>query len=209
MSSFLLLRLSESPAGQKVLTVVLQKLCISDLYFCLIWKESQLCSRWTICFLKQIRSFSHRSAWDRAETEPRLSQIIGLCSHWTWPTTSSRHQILLSPRAKVFSVSTVNQKTMVILLLLFLLRINHIWRTCLVVEAVNVVYLDFSKIFDAVFHSSLLEKLAAQGMDRGTVGWVKNWLNGHAQGHRGWGSVWRVAGHQCHSPGLSPRASFV
>lgn len=53
----------------------------------------------------------------------------------------------------------------------------------------DVAYLDFSKAFEDVFHSSLLGKLAAQGMDWGTVGWVKNWLSGHAQGHRGWGSV--------------------
>ena len=39
--------------------------------------------------------------------------------------------------------------------------------TCLVDEgkAVDVVYLDFSKAFDTVPHSTLVEKLAAHGLD--------------------------------------------
>ncbi|KAF1548265.1 RNA-directed DNA polymerase from mobile element jockey, partial [Eudyptula albosignata] len=45
--------------------------------------------------------------------------------------------------------------------------------TCLVDEgkAVDVVYLDFSKAFDTVSHSILLEKLAAHGLDRCTLRW--------------------------------------
>ncbi|KAJ7423551.1 rna-directed dna polymerase from mobile element jockey-like [Pitangus sulphuratus] len=38
---------------------------------------------------------------------------------------------------------------------------------------VDVAYLDFSKAFDTVSHSILLEKLAAHGLDRCTVHWVK------------------------------------
>ncbi|KAK4808471.1 LOW QUALITY PROTEIN: hypothetical protein QYF61_005788 [Mycteria americana] len=55
--------------------------------------------------------------------------------------------------------------------------------TCLVDEgkAVDVVYLDFSKAFDTVSHSILLEKLAAHGLDGCTLCWVKNWLDGRAQ----------------------------
>ncbi|KAK4820206.1 hypothetical protein QYF61_021711, partial [Mycteria americana] len=55
--------------------------------------------------------------------------------------------------------------------------------TCLVDEgkAVDVVYLDFSKAFDTVSHSILLEKLAAHGLDGCTLHWVKNWLDGRAQ----------------------------
>ena len=59
--------------------------------------------------------------------------------------------------------------------------------TCLVHEgrAVDVVYLDFSKAFNTVFHSVLLEKLAAGGLDRYTLCYiiakVNNWLNGWAQ----------------------------
>ena len=54
---------------------------------------------------------------------------------------------------------------------------------CLVDEgkAVDVVYLDLSKAFDTVSHSILLEKLAAHGLDRCTLCWVKNWLDGWAQ----------------------------
>ncbi|KAF1590602.1 UNVERIFIED_CONTAM: hypothetical protein FQV16_0005669, partial [Eudyptes robustus] len=45
--------------------------------------------------------------------------------------------------------------------------------TCLVDEgrAVHVVYPDFSKAFDTVSHSILLEKLAAHGLDRHTLRW--------------------------------------
>ncbi|KAK4820400.1 LOW QUALITY PROTEIN: hypothetical protein QYF61_025574 [Mycteria americana] len=55
--------------------------------------------------------------------------------------------------------------------------------TCLMDEgkAVDVVYLDFSKAFDTFSHSILLEKLAAHGLDRCTLRWVKNWLDGWAQ----------------------------
>ncbi|KAK4806794.1 hypothetical protein QYF61_005590 [Mycteria americana] len=49
-------------------------------------------------------------------------------------------------------------------------------------KAVDVVYLDFTKAFDTVSHSILLEKLAAHGLDGCTLRWVKNWLDGQAQG---------------------------
>ena len=57
------------------------------------------------------------------------------------------------------------------------------WVTRLVDEgkAVDVVYLDFSKAFDTVSPSILLGKLAAHGLDRYTLLWVRNWLEGHAQ----------------------------
>ncbi|RMC06839.1 hypothetical protein DUI87_16288 [Hirundo rustica rustica] len=48
-------------------------------------------------------------------------------------------------------------------------------------RAVDVVYLDFSKAFDTVSHSILLDKLAAHGLDRSTLRWVRNWLDGRAQ----------------------------
>ncbi|KAK4824017.1 hypothetical protein QYF61_009608 [Mycteria americana] len=48
-------------------------------------------------------------------------------------------------------------------------------------KAVDVVYLDFSKAFDIISHSILLEELAAHGLDRHTLCWVKNWLDGQAQ----------------------------
>jgi len=43
-------------------------------------------------------------------------------------------------------------------------------------KSVDVVYLDFSKAFDTVSHGILLGKLASDGLDRYTLGWVKNWL---------------------------------
>jgi len=45
-------------------------------------------------------------------------------------------------------------------------------------KAVDVVYLDFSKAFDTVPHSILLEKVAARGLGGCTLRWMKNWLNG-------------------------------
>jgi len=44
-------------------------------------------------------------------------------------------------------------------------------------KAVAVVYLDFSKAFETVSHSILLEKLAAHGLDGCTLCWVKTgWM---------------------------------
>ena len=48
-------------------------------------------------------------------------------------------------------------------------------------KAVDVVYLDFSKAFDTVSHSILLQKLADRGLDRYILCWVRNWLDGRAQ----------------------------
>jgi len=45
-------------------------------------------------------------------------------------------------------------------------------------KAVDVVYLDFSKAFDTILHSILLQKIAAHGLDGYTFCWIKNWLNG-------------------------------
>jgi len=55
--------------------------------------------------------------------------------------------------------------------------------TCLVdkEKSVEVVYLGFSKAFDTVPHSILLEILAAHGLDGCTLRWIKNWLNGRVQ----------------------------
>ena len=52
--------------------------------------------------------------------------------------------------------------------------------TCLVDEgkAVDVVYLGFSKAFDTVSHSILLQKLAVCGLDRYTLGWVRELAEG-------------------------------
>ena len=49
-------------------------------------------------------------------------------------------------------------------------------------KAVDVIYLDFVKAFDSVSHSTLLEKLAAHGLDRCSLFWVKNWLDGQVHG---------------------------
>ncbi|PKU32719.1 rna-directed dna polymerase from mobile element jockey-like [Limosa lapponica baueri] len=41
-------------------------------------------------------------------------------------------------------------------------------------KAVDVVYPDFSKAFDTISHSILLEKLAAHGLNGRTLCWVKS-----------------------------------
>ncbi|PKU34766.1 rna-directed dna polymerase from mobile element jockey- hypothetical protein [Limosa lapponica baueri] len=48
-------------------------------------------------------------------------------------------------------------------------------------RAVDVVYLDFSKAFDTVSHSILIDKLRKDGLDEWTVGWTENWLKDRAQ----------------------------
>ena len=48
-------------------------------------------------------------------------------------------------------------------------------------KAVDVVYLDFSKAFDNASHCLVPQKLAVCGLDRYTLGWVRNWLEGWAQ----------------------------
>ena len=47
-------------------------------------------------------------------------------------------------------------------------------------KAADVVYQDFSRAFDTVSHSILLEKLAACSLNI-YLHWVKNWLGGWAQ----------------------------
>ena len=55
--------------------------------------------------------------------------------------------------------------------------------TCLVDEskAVDVDYLDFSKAFDTVSHSIVMEKLVAHGLDGRMLCWVRHCLDGRAQ----------------------------
>jgi len=55
--------------------------------------------------------------------------------------------------------------------------------TCLVDEgkAVDIIYLDFSKAFNTVFHNIFLENVAAHTLDRYALCRVKYWLDGQAQ----------------------------
>ncbi|CAM4485735.1 unnamed protein product [Caretta caretta] len=48
-------------------------------------------------------------------------------------------------------------------------------------EAVDVVYLDFSKAFDTVSHDLLINKLGKYNLDGATIRWVHNWLENCSQ----------------------------
>ena len=48
-------------------------------------------------------------------------------------------------------------------------------------RAVDIAHLDFSKAFDTVSRSLLLEKLMGYGLDKWAVQWVGNWLTGRTQ----------------------------
>uniref|UniRef100_K7EX79 Reverse transcriptase domain-containing protein n=1 Tax=Pelodiscus sinensis TaxID=13735 RepID=K7EX79_PELSI len=48
-------------------------------------------------------------------------------------------------------------------------------------EAVDVVYLDFSKAFDMVSHDILINKLGKCNLDGATIRWVHNWLDNCTQ----------------------------
>ena len=44
-------------------------------------------------------------------------------------------------------------------------------------KAGDVVYLSFSKAFDAVSHNILIDKLTKYRLGKWTVRWIENWLN--------------------------------
>ena len=48
-------------------------------------------------------------------------------------------------------------------------------------DAIDVVYLDFSKAFDKISHSKLLLKLQAHGITGRVKSWIENWLTGRKQ----------------------------
>ncbi|XP_073537645.1 uncharacterized protein [Phyllobates terribilis] len=48
-------------------------------------------------------------------------------------------------------------------------------------NAVDIVYLDFSKAFDKVSHTILIEKMTKYAMDQATVRWIHNWLSDRTQ----------------------------
>ncbi|CAM5108174.1 unnamed protein product [Natator depressus] len=48
-------------------------------------------------------------------------------------------------------------------------------------KAVDVLFLDFSKAFDTVSHSILVNKLKKYGLDEWTIRWIESWLDHLAQ----------------------------
>ena len=48
-------------------------------------------------------------------------------------------------------------------------------------EAVDIVYLDFSKAFDKISHIKLIKKLHAKGVRGKTLQWIKSWLSNRKQ----------------------------
>jgi len=71
-------------------------------------------------------------------------------------------------------------------------------------RAVDVVYLDFSKAFDTVSHNILIGKLWGR-LDKWSVRWIENWLNGRAQRVQmsGTKSSWRLVASDVPSGGTS------
>lgn len=70
-------------------------------------------------------------------------------------------------------------------------------------KAVDIIFLDFSKAFDTIPHSILLDKLSICEIKRVMLCWVMNWLYGRPQR-----AVWglQLAGGQ--SLEMFPRAHF-
>ncbi|CAM5081660.1 unnamed protein product [Natator depressus] len=64
-------------------------------------------------------------------------------------------------------------------------------------EAVDMVYLDFSKAFDTVSHDLLINKLGKCNLDGATIMWVQNWLenNSHRVIISGSQSCWKGITH--------------
>ncbi|PKU34263.1 rna-directed dna polymerase from mobile element jockey-like [Limosa lapponica baueri] len=58
---------------------------------------------------------------------------------------------------------------------------DKVTRSIDVGRVVDIVYLDFSKAFNTVSHSLLLEKPMCYGLDKWSVHWVGNWLTGRTQ----------------------------
>ncbi|CAM5082945.1 unnamed protein product [Eretmochelys imbricata] len=48
-------------------------------------------------------------------------------------------------------------------------------------KAVHVLFLDFSKAFDTVFHNILASKFKKYGLDEWTIRWIESWLDRRAQ----------------------------
>ena len=59
---------------------------------------------------------------------------------------------------------------------------------------VNVIFLDFSKAFDTVSHSILLDKMSSIELDKHIIKWVSNRLDGlGSESHSKWAYIGLVA----------------
>lgn len=75
-------------------------------------------------------------------------------------------------------------------------------------KTVDVIYLDFSKAFETVYHGVLLKKLASHGLDSGSLG-LKTVLMLDPESGGEWSYIQLATGHQWRFPGLSIGASSV
>ncbi|KAK4806779.1 hypothetical protein QYF61_005575 [Mycteria americana] len=71
----------------------------------------------------------------------------------------------------------------------------------------DVGFFDFSKAFDTVSHSILLDKMSSIQLDKSIIHWVNNWLTGSgSKSYSKWGYIRLAASHQWGAPGLNFRA---
>lgn len=51
---------------------------------------------------------------------------------------------------------------------------------------ISSINLEFCKAFDILSHHILIYKLGRCGLQRWTIWWIKDWLDGHIQGYGQW-----------------------
>ena len=54
---------------------------------------------------------------------------------------------------------------------------------------VDVVYLDFQKVFDKVLHQRVLLKLKAHGICNGVINWIEKWRDFKQEIRFGWATT--------------------
>ncbi|KAK4815418.1 hypothetical protein QYF61_001406, partial [Mycteria americana] len=138
--------------------------------FCLLKMVSHTLS--SVCILQYENFFASPRGNSLVELDSLTVPIFLVLDESTTQQFSSLKSLLREPPRAVNHDAKTEKRSCLTNLISFYDKV-----TCLVDEgkAVDVVYLDFSKAFDTVSHSILLEKLAARGFDRRTLSWGSVW----------------------------------